>query len=104
MFGLTVYNSLFEAKDGKIPYPCSGEKVAGGHAVMAVGYDDTIEIKNPGCSTSTKGAILIRNSWGPAWGDEGYGWLPYEYILKGLATDWWTLLNQKWVDMGVFGL
>jgi C1A family cysteine protease len=103
MFGFTVYNSIWQAVGGKIPYPCSGEKVVGGHAIMAVGYDDNMQIKNPGCNTTTTGALLIRNSWGTGWGDKGYGWLPYDYVLKGLATDWWTLLKQDWVDTGVFG-
>ncbi len=36
------------------------------------------------------------------WGDKGYGWLPYEYVLKELAEDWWTLIDSKWVDTGEF--
>jgi C1A family cysteine protease len=103
MFGFTVYNSIWQAVGGKIPYPCSGEKVAGGHAIMAVGYDDNVNITNPGCKSTTQGALLIRNSWGASWGDKGYGWLPYEYVLKGLATDFWTLLSEEWVDTNVFG-
>ena len=31
------------------------------------------------------------------------GWLPYEYVLRGLAVDWWTLISAKWVDTGKFG-
>lgn len=104
MFGFTVYESISQAaKTGKIPYPTSGEKILGGHAVVAIGYDDKMKIKNtnPG-AVETGGALLIRNSWGTGWGDAGYGWLPYEYVLKGLAIDWWSLLKNEWVDTGVF--
>jgi len=106
MFGFTVYGSYTQASvvnQGAIPYPVAGEKVVGGHAVMAVGYDDAKVIKNSGSSTGTTGALLIRNSWGTGWGAGGYGWLPYAYVLNGLATDWWTLISQEWVDTGNFG-
>ena len=104
MFGFTVYNSISQAAtSGKIPYPTAGEKIAGGHAIVAVGYDDNMKIKNtnPGAAETT-GALLIRNSWGPGWGAAGYGWLPYEYVLRGLATDWWSLLKNEWIDTGAF--
>lgn len=105
MFGFSVYSSYREAeKDGKIPFPCKLESYKGGHAVVAIGYDDKMEIENNHCKIKTKGALLIRNSWGEGWGDKGYGWLPYEYVLKGLAIDWWVLLKQEWIDSGVFGL
>jgi C1A family cysteine protease len=104
IFGFTVYSSIYQAKGGEIPYPCKGETVAGGHAIMAVGYDDTKTIKNPSCKGETTGALLIRNSWGKDWGDDGYGWLPYEYVLKGVAEDWWTLLKGEWIDTGEFQL
>lgn len=105
MFGFTVFNSIRQArKDGKIPFPCLGEKILGGHAVMAVGYDDDIKIKNTTCRVEKKGALLIRNSWGTSWGKRGYGWLPYEYVLTGLARDWWTLLKNEWVNTKKFGL
>lgn len=106
MFGFTVYSSISHAAaDGKIPFPAPGDKVAGGHAVVAVGYDDNMKIKNANPKpVTTTGAILIRNSWGTGWGDDGYGWLPYDYILKGLAVDWWSLLKNEWIDTGEFKL
>ncbi len=103
VFGFTVYDSISKAeKDGLIPFPQPGEKVVGGHAVMAAGYDDAVAIPGAG-KKSSKGALLIRNSWGSVWGQDGYGWLPYEYVLQGLAIDWWALLKSEWVDSGQFG-
>jgi C1A family cysteine protease len=104
MFGFTVFSSIGQARDdGRVPFPCRHESVLGGHAVVAVGYDDRAEIENTLCDNEYKGALLIRNSWGTGWGDRGYGWLPYEYVLRGLAVDWWSLLKSEWVDTGKFG-
>lgn len=98
MFGFSVYSSIPPSGDGKgeIPYPGSGDTLEGGHAVLAVGYDDQKKIG------SNKGALLIRNSWGTGWGDHGYGWLPYAYIEDGLADDFWTLVKAEFVDSDLF--
>jgi len=108
MFGFTVYSSVDQAAEsGKIPYPSPKEKIEGGHAVVAVGYDDKMKIKNTfgaGRPRETEGALLIRNSWGKGWGEKGYGWLPYEYVLKGLAEDFWSVLKKEWIDTGVFSV
>ncbi len=79
MFGFYGFPS-FESSDvpGGIPYPCPGEQAEWGHAIVAVGYDDGKKITNKQCNKATTGALLIRNSWGTAWGDQGYGWLPYD--------------------------
>ncbi|HSC54881.1 MAG TPA: C1 family peptidase [Phnomibacter sp.] len=106
MFGFTCYSSLYSdsGNKGNIPYPAPTEKTVGGHAVMAVGFDDSKTITNPTSNKKTKGAILIRNSWGTGWGDAGYGWLPYEYVLNGLADDFWCLIKKEYIDTKQFGI
>src|SRR2546423_3618089 len=84
VFGFTVY-SAFEsdevAKTGVLNLPAKGEKVEGGHAVMAVGYDDP------------KKRFIIRNSWDTDWGMKGYFTMPYDYLdpKSNLADDFWTI-------------
>jgi len=83
VFGFTVY-SAFEskavAKTGALNLPKPSEKDLGGHAVCAVGYDDTAK------------RVLVRNSWGADWGMGGYFTMPYDYISNNnLADDFWTL-------------
>ena len=105
MFGFAIFQSIYQANDdGKIPYPDFNERILGGHAVMAVGYNDKKKIKNEFNDKVTTGALLIRNSWGRRWGERGYGWLPYEYVLNRLAVDWWSILKNDWADTGKFGV
>lgn len=83
VFGFTVYES-FESQEvaqtGKVPMPGHYEAVLGGHAVVAVGYDDVAQV------------FIVRNSWSAQWGDQGYCYMPYAYLLShGLASDFWTI-------------
>jgi C1A family cysteine protease len=83
VFGFTVYDafeSATVAKTGKLDLPKKDEKVQGGHAVVAVGYDDS------------KKRFIVRNSWGPGWGLNGYFTMPYDYLLEeNLSDDFWTI-------------
>ena len=83
VFGFTVYTSFMSAavaKTGKLAMPRAGEKVEGGHAVLAVGYDDA------------QHRFIVRNSWGPGWGLKGYFTMPYAYLLDdNLSDDFWTV-------------
>ena len=83
VFGFTVYASFESqqvAQTGIVPMPAAGEKVMGGHAVVAVGYDDS------------KQQFIVRNSWGTGWGIKGYFMMPYAYLTNSnLADDFWTI-------------
>lgn len=77
---LRTFESDSAAKTGKAPMPKKGEKMLGGHAVMAVGYDDA------------QGRFLVRNSWGPKWGIGGNFTFPYDYLINdALSADFWTI-------------
>jgi len=81
VFGFSVYSS-FQSEEatqtGWIPLPQKGERHLGGHAVLAVGYDDFHEV------------VICRNSWGSKWGDHGYFYLPYDFWAYDLIHDMWT--------------
>lgn len=83
VFGFTVYNS-FEtpqvAQTGDVPMPSGTDSPIGGHAVLAVGYDDEDQL------------FICRNSWGPGWGDAGYFYMHYSYLLdNNLSSDFWKI-------------
>ncbi|MDK2745498.1 MAG: C1 family peptidase [Nitrospira sp. BO4] len=83
VFGFSVYEAFESpqvAKTGQLDLPKPSEKQIGGHAVLAVGYDEQAQ------------RILVRNSWGADWGIQGYFTMPYDYISNdNLADDFWTL-------------
>lgn len=106
IFKFDVYESISQGiSNGKIPYPEDNEElILPDHGVMVVGYDDSIKIKNTNNNEETEGALLVKNSWSIDWGDNGYGWLPYEYVLDGIVSDCWSLFQSEWVDIDAFEL
>jgi C1A family cysteine protease len=87
VFGFVVYDS-FESQEvassGEVQMPQADEQQIGGHAVLAVGYDESQQ------------RFVIRNSWGPNWGMAGYFTMPYPYLVQGtLASDFWTIRSVK---------
>ncbi len=87
VFGFTVYEgfeSPVVARSGMVSMPSYYERVLGGHAVLAVGYDDAQQ------------RFMVRNSWGRDWGQHGYFTMPYSYLLdNNLANDFWTIRSVQ---------
>jgi C1A family cysteine protease len=87
VFGFAVYESFMSpevARTGKVSLPPRGEQLIGGHAVLAVGYDDAIQ------------SFIVRNSWGEGWGMDGYCTMPYGYLTDPqLARDFWAIYTVE---------
>jgi len=83
VFGFSVYDSFESrqvAETGIVPMPKRNESFLGGHAVLAVGYDQK------------KKWFTVRNSWGREWGDKGYFYIPFDFVSNpGLASDFWVI-------------
>jgi len=83
VFGFTVYESFESqevARSGIVNMPKRSERVMGGHAVMAVGYNGAQQ------------RFIIRTSWGKSWGIKGYFTMPYKYLAdRNLSDDFWTI-------------
>jgi C1A family cysteine protease len=73
--GLWLTRGFFTNPGGHIPVPEPDEARLEGHAVLVVGYDDS--------ARDGQGILIVRNSWGTAWGDGGYGYLPYAHLALG---------------------
>ena len=83
VFGFSVYESFEQprvAATGVVEMPRMGERVLGGHAVVACGYD------------LKASRFIVRNSWGGRWGMNGYFTMPFAYLTNAyLSADFWTI-------------
>ncbi len=92
-FGCSIPNSL--TLDGQIPYRPTFDSPLGGQALVVAGYDDR-------WLRGSRGALLVRSSWGSDWGENGYGWLPYAFVEERLVVDFFTLVHPSWIASGEF--
>jgi C1A family cysteine protease len=77
VIGIACFKEIFFVNEsGEIPYPSNPNQILGGHAICAVGYNDK------------KKLIKFKNSWSKAWGQNGYGYLPYRYINDFMWDSW----------------
>ncbi|WP_170956969.1 C1 family peptidase [Bacillus thuringiensis] len=81
IIGLRVYGNWHTQEvesTGKIPMPPDGADPLGigGHALCVVGYDDDTQL------------FKVKNSWGKEWGEEGYGYVPYDYMEREWSEAW----------------
>ncbi|MFN8672633.1 MAG: C1 family peptidase [Candidatus Sericytochromatia bacterium] len=92
VLGVLIFDNFFKVKkDGlvKMPTPeqlenpdkldSNGETISGWHAITCIGYNDI------------KKVLIMKNSWGTDWGDNGYFYLPYTYIRPDLTMDAWSI-------------
>ena len=92
VFSFIVYPSFYQAPpSGVVPVPTASEKSKNphppGHACVAVGYNDKSK------------TIRVLNSWGKNWGDNGFFYMPYDYITdRSLCYDFWKIefVQEKW--------
>lgn len=82
--GTFTYNEDIDAD-------CSAGKLScGGHAVLITGYDDEQKV------------FIFKNSWGPEWGHEGYGFVTFDHIdnfIDQPLTAYFDKLVSPWVKV-----
>jgi hypothetical protein len=99
VFGISLYESFDKQKKaGVVPLPSPAEAARaahGGHSMLCVGYSDPDQI------------FIVRNSWGTDWGDKGYCYIPYSYLVnpKFNSGDCWMIRQVEPVgqDEGTWG-
>jgi len=104
MFGSALFPSLGSVdRHGVLAEPLAGDPLVLLHAFVAAGYDDEkIVCDESGAIREGRGALRVRSSWGTKWGEGGYAWLPYGYLLRGFTRDFWVLVSSGGVDRGRF--
>jgi C1A family cysteine protease len=101
IIGIQVYDgdhgleSTSAAQTGMVEMPAPNANALGGHAVLLVGYDDRNTVNDKGghaVANPLKGRYIVRNSWGPDWGENGHFFLPQDFVHNpNYAYDFWTI-------------
>ncbi len=101
VFGCVLFDSFDECNQhgGVVPMPNPkdvGRGEHGRHAMLCVGYSDVDKV------------FIVRNSWGAKWGDGGYCYMPYNYLMstKLNGGDCWIIRSadqlpspeDTWID------
>ncbi|GAM25822.1 hypothetical protein SAMD00019534_089970 [Acytostelium subglobosum LB1] len=93
IFAMRLYNSFdSHRKAGLVPIPSPAEESRGSHgahAMLCVGYNDKDQV------------FIIRNSWGSTWGDKGYCYIPYRYLIdaKHNHGDSWIIKRLEVLEL-----
>ncbi|MDX2099728.1 MAG: C1 family peptidase, partial [Leptolyngbyaceae cyanobacterium bins.59] len=92
-FAINTFQSFDEAtkNKGRVPLPKASDNVRethGWHAMLCVGYSDKDRM------------FTVRNSWGSDWGDKGYCYIPYDYVIHKdyNAHDSWIIKSVNDLD------
>lgn len=103
VFGFSVYDNIYDPKverTGILGSPPSGSYMLGGHAVLAIGYDQDFHsnpvFKKSGLSEEQVPKFMYecRNSWGPRWGDAGNFWMDARMLEdRDVSDDFWTIFS-----------
>lgn len=88
VFGISVFDSFYRGENnGIVPMPSYSDEYLGGHAMLIVGYNDSVR------------RYTVLNSWGPTWGDSGFCYIPYDYIgNRQLGADYWVLSDPLYKE------
>lgn len=79
-FGLNIYQNFLNLKNtSMLETPKEGDQQLGEYATACFGYDDN------------KKAFLCRGSFGNLWGENGYFWIPYDYVLSSECNNFWII-------------
>ena len=97
VLGFAVYDSFENdiGPNGLMPVPdTQAEQCQGCHEVFALDYDDSVLCPK----AKSRGALLVQNSWGVGWAEDGMFWMPYEVAANPQMVDssWIQHLGKPW--------